>query len=128
MSSAPNIAHRDLAGKVRGDSWRGIGLIQIRTKATAEATPVAPPNAVASAVIQFKTKQDDQIPALTLSTESGGIVILDAALWRFNIPRVINFPLGAGIWVWDFETTDVTGFVRTYLKGTLTITRDVTRP
>jgi hypothetical protein len=128
MAEETHIAHRDLTAKVRGDSWRGIGLIQIRTKATADATPLAPANPVASAVMQFRAKPDDEVVALELSTTNEGIEILNDEEWRFNVPQVLDFPLGSGKWVWDFETTDSTGFIRTYLKGTLTITRDVTRP
>ena len=128
MSEETHIVHRDLTAKVRGDSWRGIGLIQIRTKATADATPLAPANPVASAVMQFRAKPDDEVVALELSTTNEGIEILNDEEWRFKVPQVLDFPLGSGKWVWDFETTDSTGFIRTYLKGTLTITRDVTRP
>lgn len=128
MANETHIVHRDLTAKVRGDSWRGIGLIQIRTKATPEATPVAPANPVASAVMQFRAKSDDDVVALELSTADDSIEILDAAAWRFNVPPVLEFTLGAGKWVWDFQTKDSTGFIRTYLTGTLTITRDVSRP
>lgn len=128
MAEDTHIAHRDLTAKVRGDSWRGIGGITIRTKASANATPVPPAHAVASAVLQFRAKPDDEEAALTLSSDNGGIVIDDAEEWEFTVPEVLDFPLGSGKWVWDFETTSVTGFIRTYLKGTLTITRDVSRP
>jgi len=127
MAEDTHIAHHDLTAVVRGDSWRGIGLIQIRTKATADATPEAPANPVASAVMQFRAKPEDEAVAFELSTADESIEILDGD-WRFKVPRVLGFPLGSGKWVWDFQTTDSTGFVRTYLKGTITVTRDVTRP
>ena len=118
-------ATRNLKDKVRGDSWRGLPVLQILVKPTPEATAVPPAVAVASARMGFKKRYEDIEYALLLTTEDGTIVINDAGDWDFTVPPVLNFPLGAGTWLYDFETINVDGFKRTYLGGTMTITKDV---
>lgn len=77
--------------------------------------------------MQFRRHVADASAGLSLDSDEDTIIITDAALWTFSIPTVLNFPLAAGVWQYDFETTDAAGFVRTYFGGTLTVERDVTR-
>jgi len=39
-----------------------------------------------------------------------------------SVPRIIDFPLSAGVWHYVFKTIDADGFKRTYFGGTITLT------
>jgi hypothetical protein len=116
----PPWATYNLVAKLRGDSWKGIPLIRIRVNGA------APAEAVASAKIQFKRREDDATPAYELSTASGGIVIDDATAWEFRVPPVLDFPLATGQWYYSFKTESASGFKRTYFKGKIAIERTAT--
>lgn len=111
----------DLSTRIRGDSWRGIEEITI------EVNSAPPPASVISARMYFRETFDSPDTVLELSTVDGTITITNAATWTFVVPEIIAFPLKAGTWVYDFETTDAAGFIRTYFGGTIKIWRDVTR-
>jgi hypothetical protein len=111
----------NLSTRIRGDSWRGIESIEI------EVNSAPPPVAAASARMFFRENFDSPDTVLELSTSDGTITITNAAAWTFVIPEILDFPLRAGTWVYDFETTDTAGFVRTYFGGTIKIWRDVSR-
>ncbi len=103
---------------VQGDTWGGIPSITI--------TP-APNYNVVSARMQFRESKVAVLPSATLSTEpNGGIVINNASTWSFTIP-VQNLPLTAGIYDWQFQTTDSQGNVQTYMQGTLQVYLDIVR-
>lgn len=108
----------------RGDSWRGIGNINVVLTGT--TTP--PPNAIASIRMHFKKSADDIDPELALSSADDTIVIEDAAEWSFSVPVIKDFPLDAGTWHWDIEVTDTEGEIHTPVWGTLPVTKDITRP
>lgn len=115
------VGEHNLRGIVRGDTWNGVPSIVITVN---EAPPVIP---ASSARMQFRRDPDDGLVALDLSTDDDSIVIEDAANWEFSIPSVTPFPLGNGVWYYDFETIDTSGNKRTYFKGTITVQRDTTR-
>jgi hypothetical protein len=103
---------------VQGDTWGGIPSIIF--------TP-NPTYLVVSARMQFRESKVAVLPSATLSTEDGSIIINNAADWEFTIP-VQNLPLTAGIYDWQFQTTDSQGNVQTYMQGTLQVYLDVVRP
>lgn len=110
----------NMQGIARGDGWRGLPSIVIRVNGN-------PPGvALASARLQFRSAPSAEEVGATLSTAAGSITITSAANWELAIPAQA-LPLGARVWHYDLETTDVEGTVRTYLKGTLKIEQDVTR-
>ena len=119
-------ATHHLKAHIRGDSWRGLS-IRIRVNGNAPTVPVS------SAKMQFRRRPlsqagvDDSPAELTLHTSDDSIEITDASAWIFLIPPVLNFPLESGVWHYDFETVNNGGFKRTYLGGTMTITRDITQ-
>jgi hypothetical protein len=54
----------------------------------------------------------------------GTITIVNAVTWTVSIPPTI-LPLPKGSYLWDFETVDQTGIIRTLYKGTFTINQDI---
>jgi hypothetical protein len=108
----------NLKGIIHDDSWRGIPLIQIIVNA-------APPTvAIASAEMIFKkrSKQSTNDLVLTSSGATPTIIINDDVTWDLTIPRILDFPLAAGVWHYVFKTIDIDGFKRTYFGGTITLT------
>jgi len=102
---------------VQGDTWGGIPSIVLDP---------APNYAVVSAKMQFRDSKVAVLPAATLSTTDGSIVINNAATWDFTIP-VQNLPLTAGTYNWQFQTTDAQDHVQTYMQGTIEVLLDVVR-
>lgn len=103
---------------VQGDTWGGIPSIIF--------TP-APNYLVVSARMQFRESKVAVLPSATLSTEDGSIEINNASTWDFTVP-VQNLALTAGIYDWQFQTTDSQGSVQTYMQGTLQVHLDIVRP
>ena len=102
---------------VQGDTWGGIPSITFDP---------APNYTVVSAIMQFRASKVAVLPAATLSSEEGTIVINDASAWSFTVP-VQNLPLTAGTYNWQFQTTDSQGSIQTYMQGTIEVVLDVVR-
>jgi hypothetical protein len=108
-----------IAPHVSGDSWNGIDLITISINS-------APPDEeLVSAKIQFRKSSMGSV-FLTLDSADGSVVIEDAALWQMSVPSQI-VSLSPDDYYWDLQTTDASGSIKTYVKGTWTILGDITR-
>lgn len=110
-----------LSPVVRGDTWNGIGTTNIQVNGAAPTFPVA------SARMHFRSSPAAATPTLALTSADGDIVIDNADTWLMHVIPVTPFPLAAGVWYWDLETTDSAGTVKTYVTGTLHVLQDVTR-
>lgn len=58
------------------------------------------------------------------TTGFGNVSIDDAVAWKASISNQA-LPIAPGNYLWDFETTDADGVVRTLYKGVLTVAEDV---
>lgn len=104
---------------VQGDSWEGIPSL------TFDPAPLA---AVENARIWFRdTWTSTQVRAKLDSSDPSQINIVDANSWEFVVP-VQFLSLKAGTYVWQFETTDISGVVQTYMQGQIQVYPDIARP
>jgi hypothetical protein len=110
-----------LPSVVEGDTWAGIPALTVRVN------NAAPASALALVRIQIRRRHDDADALVSLHSGSGGgISIDDAAAWEVSVARrVLDLP--AGRYVHDVEFTDAAGEVRTYLAGSLSVGKQVTR-
>lgn len=108
----------DFPSARRGDTWDGISTITI-------ATNGIPINLTgATAKMEFRQTIDSPV-MLTLSTENGGIVIIDPVNGVLNVPpRLVELPYQK--YLYDLQITLSTGYVRTFLEGTWEIKPDIT--
>ena len=106
---------------VRGDTWDGI------PKIVFEINGSPPPNDLAFVRMQFRQEPESNPAGASLDSDGNGIVINDAATWDITISPT-KLGLTAGKWLWDVETTDSTGEVKTYLAGTIEVLPDISRP
>jgi hypothetical protein len=108
---------------VRGDTWNGVGGFVITVDG------VAPDTTLISVKIDFRVKKTSPTVSASLNSEvvegSGTITIDDATNWEISIPSQ-TLDLDAGTYVWDMETVDSEGTVKTYLEGTIKVLQDVT--
>ena len=63
----------------------------------------------------------DGVAQLTLTSANSTITIDDAANWDFTVNPILSFPLSAGIYSWEIETTDAGGRIKVYPKGTIEV-------
>jgi hypothetical protein len=111
-----------------GDTWMAltpgliIGPIQINTGTVEAPILSAPPNPVASCLLQFKNQGGAVGYELSSvdTTGKGSIAIDDAATWIFTVPPQ-DLPLSDGKWPWSFKCVDSLGTEMTFYKGTLTV-------
>lgn len=109
----------NLEPMVRGDQWRGVALIRI----TVDGVP--PATQAVSARMQWRRSPGAAAIGHSIDSDDG-ITILDDDAWTFAIVAQA-LPLAAGVWHYDFETTDSVGRVRTYISGTHEIQQDTSR-
>lgn len=66
--------------------------------------------------------------SLTLDSDATGMTIntATAGAWDFNIDKIAEVSLDAGIYLYDLETTDAAGTVRTEFAGAWEIGPEVT--
>ena len=104
-----------------GDHWEGISIGPVLING------LQPTSILASCRMYFR----DQTGGLAygfksvVTTGFGLITITNATTWMAQIPRQI-LPLVAGVYSWDFETTDALGVVQTFYGGRQTMIQDVT--
>jgi hypothetical protein len=119
----------NLNDHMAGDTWEGMTIGPVQFNTGTEEVPVLepPPFPVASCRMQFRTPRD-VLGYEFVSEEVAGkglITISDAAAWEFIVaPQAL--PLATGKWIYNFETTDTAGTVRTLYAGLIVIRRDVT--
>jgi len=77
--------------------------------------------------MQLRKNADDVTPALSLtSVANAGITINAPTLGQFKInQQIIDIPIGE--YLYDIQLTYATGVVKTYIKGTFSITAEITR-
>lgn len=104
---------------VRGDVWDD-GYRHFGPITDEDENPLADP--CISCRIQYR---DQRTKALghELSSTSGTITIVDAVNYEFDIPTQA-LPLGVGVWLWEFETTDSRG-AKTWFAGALEVIEDI---
>jgi len=102
----------------RGDKWDGASFtITVNdipldmTGATAEAKFRRTLTNIGPYALRMET--DD---GLTITDAAGGVIQMDPRTWD----------IGAGVYYYDVEITLANGDPVTYIKGTLTLTQDVT--
>lgn len=69
-------------------------------------------------------------PAWTFSSEEGGdtlVTIHTGTDGVISFPEMEAWELKAGVYDYDLEVTDASGFIRTYLRGKWAVNQDVTR-
>lgn len=101
----------------QGTTWSGLPDINIDP-------PVA--TTLARVVIQFRKNRKAAV-GQELSTDAGSIVIDDAALWEFHVPR-IALTLAAGAWKYDVYCEDSAGDSYIWIEGVLRVLPAYTRP
>jgi hypothetical protein len=80
------------------------------------------PNALASAQLQLREiDATDATADLTLSTDNGGITILNATQWILQINRIESITVAAGQYVYAILFIDVAGNRHTYMQGDFNI-------
>lgn len=89
----------------------------------------APAVALAKATAQFRLADEKGRVVLELSSETdpAGVEIEDADNWVVNLPEVVAGFSVAGSLVWDIETEDAAGTIKTVWRGTIEVGGDVTR-
>jgi len=102
-----------------GDTFPGLTVDSITINGA------APTSALASVRMDFRTAPAATSADLSLSNGSG-ITIDDAANYGFTVDA-FDVALDPALYYFDIETTDADGTIRTYLKGTWQVSRDVTR-
>lgn len=111
----------DLPGHYTGDTWPGLTIGPVLFN------DAQPEYALASCRLYFR---DSKTRSLSLGFQSEpltgftAMTILDPITWVIHIPAQ-QIPLVAGTYVWDFETTDSAGVVRTLYYGLQTVTEDI---
>lgn len=106
-----------------GDTWEGI---QVTGITMTNGDPL--PSPLALVKMQFRRDPNDASVGGRLSSEvGGGIDIIDADAYSFNIPARQMRLLLAGTWRWDIQLTAVSGVVTTYLTGTIQVLPQITR-
>lgn len=103
----------------RGDTWKGVPMIKILVNGQPPIFPAA------SARLQFRSSQG-VLGCPELTTENGGIIIEDAGLWWFSLPKS-NLEIMDGRWLYDLETIDTQGDIQTFVEGAQPIKEDITR-
>lgn len=123
-------AELDLGTIVQGDTWQGFTVPEVKKCGQNMDSPLA------QVRLQFKRADAVAVgaaPTAALSLDSDAdteISILDPATWAIQVGPVDYTDMesvGAGVWNWDLETTDVAGVRRTLYKGTITVVADVTQ-
>jgi hypothetical protein len=109
---------------VEGDTWPGIpgiGPVTINTEPPAYAAD--------QARLHFRRVNATTTTGIDLSTETGGIVIVDAATWELSVPPVPypQFSLTQGNWEADLEITDSAGTRLTVARFVLPVLRQITK-
>jgi len=113
-------AQYDIPACVRGDTFPGLTITEITVNNEAMSTTLA------SVRMDIRTKANASTATKALTSAGGDITIDDAAAWGFTIePFAIDF--AARDYVYDIETTDSGGTVRTYVYGKFRVKQDVTR-
>jgi len=112
----------NLATVTAGDTWAGV--IQIRV----EIDGSAPSAALSRVALQIRNLPSSESALVSLtSSAGGGISISNSATWTFSVPPRI-LALQAGAYVYDIETEDANGKIQTFLKGSILVNTEVTRP
>jgi hypothetical protein len=108
----------------QGDSWEGIPAIGPVTVNTEQ-----PPAAAALVRMHFRRVNSTSSEGLDLSSETGGLVIMNAETWEFMVPEIPygEFTLTQGEWEADLEVTNVAGFRKTYAVFVLPVRREITK-
>jgi len=102
----------------RGDTWDGINYINI----TINGVPVNLTDAALK--IEFRQAVDAPV-ALTLSTENGGIEVVNAEEGLIRLPpRLIEIPNAK--YLYDLQVTFFNGVKKTYMSGSWEIYPDIT--
>lgn len=112
-------ASYSIPAHVSGDTWGGIPSIVI----TINGSP--PTNNVVSAKIQFRKSAGSSV-VLTLSSDEADITIVDAVNWELRVEKKV-VTLCAGTYLFDLQTIDADGDIKTFLKGSWEILEDITR-
>lgn len=95
-----------------GNTWPGIPLITVQLEDT---SPPAVP--IAGVRMYFRRFPQEQIPAVKLHSDGGGIIIQDANAWEVVIPAIDLPKLKVGKWYFDIEFTRTDGVVQTFITG-----------
>jgi len=107
-----------LPSHTSGDTWEGLTIGPVLFNG------VQPASALVSCRIYFRRATGalgyklKSVPG----TGEGAITIANQTTWLVTVPEQA-LPLDVGSWLWDFETTDAAGVIRTLYHGTITITK-----
>lgn len=89
---------------------------------SAHTTPIDLTNY--NVVMKFKSNYQDPEIALELSTYDGSIVLTDALNGKVTI-NGLNLELPNGKYVYDIDFIDANGYIKTYIRGTITLLEKV---
>lgn len=108
----------NLSSHISGDTWNGLSIsIQIN-----DADPTYE---LESVKMQVRKSTFSKV-LLEFSTDNGKIVITDPVTWTFIIQSQV-ISLCPDTYIYDIQTIDANGAIKTYVNGTWTISGDVTR-
>jgi hypothetical protein len=118
----PAIRSITLDPVVEGDTWGGIpgiGPVTFNTD----------PPAYPAAEVRMNFRKGSGSTGIDLSTDTGGIVIVDADTWELSVPPVPypQFSLTQGNWEADLEITDTAGTRLTVARFVLPVLRQITK-
>lgn len=99
---------------VHGDTWDGLSV-----SLTSSGTSLA--NDLANVVMTFRDASLNKVLELVTGVN---VMITYPNPWQFVIPPLTPFPLNAGTYTWNIETTDSDGIIKTYLAGTIQVLQD----
>lgn len=108
---------------VQGDTWAGLGAFRVWDRDPATQGKVTPTSPVVSCSLRFAKTLDQSYADLALSNPSG-IIIADAAEWRFEVGASV-LSLTHGEYQVCFQTTDAAGVKRTWWVGKMRVLQPV---
>ncbi len=105
-----------------GDTFDGFTVSGVTKNGAAMA------NTLASVRMQFRTAPDAAASSLELNSATSAITINNNTTWNFTVNKFV-VTLDPDIYYYDVETTDsaATANVKTYMRGSWKVIRDVTR-
>jgi high-affinity nickel permease len=108
-----------IPNQYKGDTFGGVQF-------TLTNTTVSSPIDLTGSTIECKFRKTSPTGILVKTISDGsGITIVDAVNGIFKIDA-FDVDFSANIYYYDIQITDATNIIITYVRGTLTVTQDIT--
>lgn len=82
---------------------------------------------LASVEIDFRLNNVNNCTTAKTLTNGNGVTITDANTWAFTVDAITELDLAPGFYVYSIKCTDVTGRIKTYVRGSLTVLQPESR-